>query len=76
MTRNIPGPDIIIQKMAELIGERKSLRQPAAVLCDRLMAAGHNLRDSQLGIQRALDNKTIVINNDWTVSLAEKDKRP
>jgi hypothetical protein len=63
----IPSDAEVVAVLRELGG-----RQTARKLCDKLVANGHPRRDSQLAIQRASERGRLVVESDWTLSVAEE----
>lgn len=55
--------DTVIQQYVE-----DNDRCQAVDLCNELMKLNFTKRDSQLFIQRAIENKVINVNSDWTLS--------
>lgn len=49
--------------------ERLGGASTAVALCDALVAKGMERRASQLAIQRAFDDKTVIVKRDWTLCL-------
>lgn len=63
----IPSDDEVVEALRTLQGHTT-----ASSLCNRLVADGHPRRDSQLAIQRATERGRLVVNADWTLSLAKE----
>ena len=59
----VPSDDEVVQVLSEL-----GLAVTAMQLCGALVNAGHQVRQSQLAIQRAATRGRIRINDDWTLT--------
>ena len=64
----VPSDEQVIAALEELNGNADAL-----TLCGRLMAQGHPELQSQLAIQRAAERGKLVVNNDWTLSVAAEN---
>lgn len=67
MAIEIPSDDQVVAALTAL-GSRVTAR----VLCAALIAEGHPVRQSQIAIQRAAERGRILVNDDWTLSLAHE----
>ena len=63
----IPSDDEVVAKLRKLGGKATALD-----LCNALVAAHHPRRESQLAIQRASERRRIIVEADWTLSLANE----
>ncbi len=66
MARNeIPSDNEVVDALNVLNGHAS-----AVALCELLVRNGHDRADAQLAIQRATERRRLVINKDWTLSVA------
>lgn len=63
----VPSDQQVVD-MLQMIGGHTT----AVELCRALVADGHPVLQSQLAIQRAAERGRIVINHDWSLSLAHE----
>lgn len=67
MANEIPSDDQVVEMLSGL-GQQATAR----ALCAALIAAGHPVRQSQIAIQRAAERGRILVNDDWTLSVARE----
>lgn len=63
--REVPSDEQVVAALAELGGQ-----SDAITLCEKLMSQGHPELQSQLAIQRAAERGRLVVERDWTLSVA------
>lgn len=63
----IPSDDEVVAVLERLGG-----RTDAMSLCRALVDEGHPVAKSQLAIQRATDRQRLILDRDWTLSVARQ----
>jgi hypothetical protein len=63
----VPSDQQVVDMLAKLGGHTTAL-----VLCKALVADGHPVLESQLAIQRAAERGRLVINQDWSLTVAHE----